>query len=45
MHGALQVTNPALIQARSGSLPCNPNGKIDRELLAQELQDLFGAGS
>ena len=34
---------PALIKARSGSLPRNPNGKIDRKLMAQELQDLFEA--
>ena len=33
---------PALIKVRHGSLPRNPNGKIDRKLLAQEMQDLFG---
>ena len=33
---------PALIKVRHGSLPRNPNGKIDRKLMAQELQDLFG---
>ena len=32
---------PARIIARSGSLPRNPNGKIDRKLLTQELQELF----
>ena len=33
---------PAHIKVRDGSLPRNPNGKIDRKLLAQELQGLFG---
>jgi acyl-CoA synthetase (AMP-forming)/AMP-acid ligase II len=28
---------PARIIERKGSLPRNPNGKIDRKLLAQEL--------
>src|SRR5262249_35984674 len=28
---------PALIKPRSGNLPRNPNGKIDRKLLAQDL--------
>ncbi|MDH3314169.1 MAG: acyl-CoA ligase (AMP-forming), exosortase A system-associated [Betaproteobacteria bacterium] len=32
---------PARVMVREGSLPRNPNGKIDRKLLAQELQDLF----
>jgi acyl-CoA synthetase (AMP-forming)/AMP-acid ligase II len=32
---------PALIQRREGNLPRNPNGKIDRKLLAQELRDIF----
>jgi acyl-CoA synthetase (AMP-forming)/AMP-acid ligase II len=32
---------PALIKAREGSLPRNPNGKIDRKLLASELAGLF----
>jgi acyl-CoA ligase (AMP-forming) (exosortase A-associated) len=32
---------PALIKPRQGSLPRNPNGKIDRKLLAEELQGLF----
>ncbi len=32
---------PARIEIRQGSLPRNPNGKIDRKLLAQELQDAF----
>ncbi|MEO8134301.1 MAG: acyl-CoA ligase (AMP-forming), exosortase A system-associated [Betaproteobacteria bacterium] len=36
---------PALIKERSGTLPRNPNGKIDRKLMAQELQDLFEAKS
>lgn len=30
---------PSRIECREGSLPRNPNGKIDRRLLAQELQD------
>ena len=34
---------PAHIKVRDGNLPRNPNGKIDRKLLAQELQGLFGA--
>jgi acyl-CoA synthetase (AMP-forming)/AMP-acid ligase II len=32
---------PAQIIAREGNLPRNPNGKIDRKLLAQELENLF----
>ena len=36
---------PAQIKVHQGSLPRNPNGKIDRKLLAQELQNLFGAGA
>jgi acyl-CoA ligase (AMP-forming) (exosortase A-associated) len=32
---------PARIIERGTSLPRNPNGKIDRKLLAQELNDLF----
>ena len=36
---------PALIKAHLGSLPRNPNGKIDRKLLAQELEGLFGDGA
>ena len=32
---------PARVAVRTGSLPRNPNGKIDRKLLAQELADLF----
>jgi acyl-CoA ligase (AMP-forming) (exosortase A-associated) len=32
---------PARIITREGSLPRNPNGKIDRKLMAEELQDLF----
>jgi acyl-CoA ligase (AMP-forming) (exosortase A-associated) len=34
---------PARIESRTGPLPRNPNGKIDRKLMASELQDLFGA--
>ncbi|HKA43509.1 MAG TPA: AMP-binding protein, partial [Burkholderiales bacterium] len=33
---------PARVIAREGSLPRNPNGKIDRKLLAQEMETLFG---
>jgi acyl-CoA synthetase (AMP-forming)/AMP-acid ligase II len=39
---------PALVKSRQGSLPRNPNGKIDRKLLAAELAGLFeetGPGS
>src|SRR5262245_38537499 len=36
---------PARVTVRERSLPRNPNGKIDRKLMAQEMQDLFGAGS
>jgi acyl-CoA ligase (AMP-forming) (exosortase A-associated) len=32
---------PSRIDLREGSLPRNPNGKIDRKALAQELQDAF----
>jgi acyl-CoA synthetase (AMP-forming)/AMP-acid ligase II len=32
---------PARVEVREGSLPRNPNGKIDRKLLAQELQNVF----
>jgi acyl-CoA ligase (AMP-forming) (exosortase A-associated) len=32
---------PAKIDIRAGSLPRNPNGKIDRKLLATEFQHLF----
>jgi acyl-CoA ligase (AMP-forming) (exosortase A-associated) len=32
---------PARIVERTASLPRNPNGKIDRKLLAQELRTLF----
>ena len=32
---------PALIKFQPESLPRNPNGKIDRKLLAQELQNSF----
>ena len=34
---------PARIIERKGSLPRNPNGKIDRKLLAQEFAGLFEA--
>jgi acyl-CoA ligase (AMP-forming) (exosortase A-associated) len=34
---------PARVTVREGSLPRNPNGKIDRKLMAQELRDLFGS--
>ena len=33
---------PHHIELRSGSLPRNPNGKIDRKLLAGELAHIFG---
>ncbi|HKQ25271.1 MAG TPA: acyl-CoA ligase (AMP-forming), exosortase A system-associated [Burkholderiales bacterium] len=36
---------PARIVTREGNLPRNPNGKIDRKLLAQEQQDLFESKS
>lgn len=32
---------PAAIKAHQGSLPRNPNGKIDRKLLAQSFQNIF----
>jgi acyl-CoA ligase (AMP-forming) (exosortase A-associated) len=35
---------PAHVTVRAGSLPRNPNGKIDRKLLANEMQDLFESG-
>jgi acyl-CoA ligase (AMP-forming) (exosortase A-associated) len=34
---------PARVTVREGSLPRNPNGKIDRKLMAKEMQDLFEA--
>jgi acyl-CoA ligase (AMP-forming) (exosortase A-associated) len=34
---------PAHVTVRDRSLPRNPNGKIDRKLMAQEMQDLFEA--
>jgi acyl-CoA synthetase (AMP-forming)/AMP-acid ligase II len=34
---------PARVTVRDGSLPRNPNGKIDRKLMAQEMQDIFAA--
>ena len=36
---------PALIKPRAGNLPRNPNGKIDRKLMAQEMQHLFESKS
>jgi len=36
---------PARIVERKGSLPRNPNGKIDRKLLAQEFAGLFEAAA
>jgi acyl-CoA synthetase (AMP-forming)/AMP-acid ligase II len=36
-----QFMVPARIIVRQGSLPRNPNGKIDRKLLAGEFQGLF----
>jgi acyl-CoA synthetase (AMP-forming)/AMP-acid ligase II len=36
---------PARVTVREGSLPRNPNGKIDRKLIAQEMQDLFAPGT
>jgi acyl-CoA synthetase (AMP-forming)/AMP-acid ligase II len=36
---------PARILERKASLPRNPNGKIDRKLLAQEFQNLFEAAA
>ena len=36
---------PARIIERKGSLPRNPNGKIDRKLLAQEFESLFEAAA
>ena len=36
---------PARIVERKGSLPRNPNGKIDRKLLAQEFEGLFEAAA
>ncbi|KIO48824.1 acyl-CoA ligase (AMP-forming), exosortase A system-associated [Nitrosospira sp. NpAV] len=32
---------PTRIEVREGNLPRNPNGKIDRKLLAQEFQNVF----
>jgi acyl-CoA ligase (AMP-forming) (exosortase A-associated) len=32
---------PAQVTVHEGSLPRNPNGKIDRKLMAQEMLDLF----
>jgi acyl-CoA synthetase (AMP-forming)/AMP-acid ligase II len=34
---------PARVTVREGSLPRNPNGKIDRKLMAQEMLGLFEA--
>jgi acyl-CoA synthetase (AMP-forming)/AMP-acid ligase II len=35
---------PAHVAVRAGSLPRNPNGKIDRKRMAEEMRDLFGGG-
>jgi acyl-CoA ligase (AMP-forming) (exosortase A-associated) len=32
---------PARVTVREGSLPRNPNGKIDRKLMAEEMRDLL----
>jgi acyl-coenzyme A synthetase/AMP-(fatty) acid ligase len=32
---------PARIEFRSGPLPRNPNGKIDRKALAQDFEGMF----
>jgi acyl-CoA synthetase (AMP-forming)/AMP-acid ligase II len=32
---------PKHIDLRTGALPRNPNGKIDRKLLADEFRDLY----
>ena len=34
---------PARVTVREGSLPRNPNGKIDRKLMASEMQNQFDA--
>jgi acyl-CoA synthetase (AMP-forming)/AMP-acid ligase II len=34
---------PARVTVREGNLPRNPNGKIDRKLMAHEMRNLFGA--
>ncbi|HKW36653.1 MAG TPA: acyl-CoA ligase (AMP-forming), exosortase A system-associated [Burkholderiales bacterium] len=36
---------PARVTVRAGSLPRNPNGKIDRKSIAQEMQNLFEGGA
>jgi acyl-CoA ligase (AMP-forming) (exosortase A-associated) len=36
---------PAKVEIRSGPLPRNPNGKIDRKLLSSEFQGLFKGAS
>jgi acyl-CoA synthetase (AMP-forming)/AMP-acid ligase II len=36
---------PARVAVRAGSLPRNPNGKIDRKSIAQEMLNLFEADS
>ena len=36
---------PARVVERRGSLPRNPNGKIDRKLLAHEFEGLFEANA
>jgi acyl-CoA synthetase (AMP-forming)/AMP-acid ligase II len=32
---------PARVEVRAGPLPRNPNGKLDRKLLAAEFEELF----
>ena len=36
---------PAWIEVRDQSLPRNPNGKIDRKLLAEQLSDIFSGAT
>jgi acyl-CoA synthetase (AMP-forming)/AMP-acid ligase II len=36
---------PAHVEMRTGSLPRNANGKIDRKQLSTELRDLFEGGT
>ena len=36
---------PARVEVRSGSLPRNPNGKIDRKALAGEFRNAFAQGA
>ena len=41
MAPQFKIGDSRVIESREGSLPRNPNGKIDRKLLAQELQNTF----